>query len=52
MLYRAGELVDLIDTAYAYGPGVSNRLIGTSLAPYDDVGVATKGGQLRNSDGD
>jgi hypothetical protein len=40
------------DTASTYGPGVYERLIGTSLAPYDDVGVATKGGQLRNSDGD
>ncbi|MEE6208975.1 aldo/keto reductase [Salarchaeum sp. III] len=44
--------VDFIDTADSYGPGVSERLIRESLHPYDDVVVATKGGLLRNRDGD
>ena len=45
--------VNFIDTADSYGPGVSERLIGEALAPYpDDVVVATKGGLLRNTDGD
>ncbi|QLD89793.1 aldo/keto reductase [Natronomonas salina] len=52
VLRRAAELVDLVDTADSYGPGVSERLIGETLAPYDDVVVATKGGLLRNRDGD
>ena len=52
VLRRAAERVDLIDTADSYGPGVSERLIGETLAPYDDVVVATKGGLLRNSSGD
>jgi pyridoxine 4-dehydrogenase len=56
--------VDFIDTADSYGPGVSERLIGETLAldgPVDDgrdrvgagdVVVATKAGLLRNADGD
>jgi len=56
--------VDFIDTADSYGPGVSERLIGETLAldgsvddgrervPADDVVVATKAGLLRNADGD
>ncbi|MFW5964306.1 MAG: aldo/keto reductase, partial [Natronomonas sp.] len=52
VLRRANELVDLVDTADSYGPGVSERLIGETLAPYDDVVVATKGGLLRNTDGE
>jgi hypothetical protein len=45
--------VDFIDTADSYGPGVSERLIGEALAPYpEDLLVATKGGLLRNTDGD
>ena len=52
VLRRAADLVDLIDTADSYGPGVSERLIGETLAPYEDVVVATKGGLLRNRDGD
>ncbi|PSQ33819.1 oxidoreductase [Halobacteriales archaeon QS_9_70_65] len=40
------------DTADSYGPGVSERLIGETLAPYDDVVVATKGGLLRTRDGE
>ncbi|WP_224335622.1 aldo/keto reductase [Haloprofundus halobius] len=44
---------DLIDTADSYGPAVSERLIGEALHPYpDDLVVATKGGLLRNDDGD
>ena len=52
VLRRAADLVDLVDTADSYGPGVSERLIGETLAPYDDVIIATKGGLLRNSSGD
>jgi aryl-alcohol dehydrogenase-like predicted oxidoreductase len=52
VLRRAAELVDLVDTADSYGPGVSERLLGETLAPYEDVAVATKGGLLRNRDGD
>jgi len=53
VLDRAVELgVDLIDTADSYGPGVSERLIGEALGDRDDVFVATKGGLLRNADGD
>ncbi|WP_181691009.1 aldo/keto reductase [Natronomonas sp. LN261] len=52
VLRRAAELIDLVDTADSYGPGVSERLIGDTLAPYDDVVVATKGGLLRNRDGE
>ncbi|KAB1196825.1 MULTISPECIES: aldo/keto reductase [Haloferax] len=45
--------IDFIDTADSYGPAVSERLIGEALAPYpDELVVATKGGLLRNSDGD
>jgi aryl-alcohol dehydrogenase-like predicted oxidoreductase len=44
---------NLIDTADSYGPCVSERLIGEALHPYpDDLVVATKGGLLRNADGD
>lgn len=52
VLQRAADLVDLIDTADSYGPGVSERLIGETLAPYEDVIIATKGGLLRNRAGD
>jgi hypothetical protein len=45
--------VDLIDTADAYGPGTSERLLHEALdLPRDDVVVATKGGLLRTRDGD
>ncbi|MFD1686028.1 aldo/keto reductase [Halobellus litoreus] len=45
--------IDFIDTADSYGPGVSERLIGETLAPYaDDLVVATKGGLLRNREGE
>jgi len=53
VLNRAVELgVDFIDTADSYGPGVSERLIRETLAPYDDVTVATKGGLMRRPDGE
>jgi len=49
VLQRAVELgVNFIDTADAYGPDVSERLIGEALAPYaDGVVIATKGGLTR-----
>lgn len=54
VLHRAVDLgVDFIDTADSYGPGTSERLIAESLYPYpDDLVVATKGGLLRNLDGE
>jgi aryl-alcohol dehydrogenase-like predicted oxidoreductase len=54
VLRRALELgVNLIDTADAYGPEVSERLIGEALAPYpDDLVIATKGGLVRGGPGD
>jgi aryl-alcohol dehydrogenase-like predicted oxidoreductase len=53
VLERAVDLgVDFVDTADSYGPGVSERLIREALYPYDDVVVATKGGLLRNREGD
>jgi pyridoxine 4-dehydrogenase len=53
VLRRAVDLgVDLVDTADSYGPGVSERLVGETLTEDDDVFVATKGGLLRNRDGD
>jgi pyridoxine 4-dehydrogenase len=50
VLRRAVELdVNLIDTADAYGPEVSERLIAEALYPYpDDLVIATKGGQTRS----
>jgi hypothetical protein len=48
LLRRAVELgVQLIDTADAYGPGVSEELIAETLSPYDGLLVATKGGYER-----
>jgi aryl-alcohol dehydrogenase-like predicted oxidoreductase len=49
VLKRAVELgVNFIDTADAYGPAVSERLIGESLAPFPNgLVVATKGGFTR-----
>jgi pyridoxine 4-dehydrogenase len=53
VLLRAVELgVTFFDTAHAYGPLVSERLIGETLAPYsDDLVIATKGGLHRDSRG-
>ena len=49
VLKRAVELgVNFIDTSDAYGPAVSERLIGEALAPYGGgVVIATKGGLTR-----
>ena len=49
VLRRAVELgVNFIDTADAYGPDVSERLIGEALAPYaKGLVIATKGGLTR-----
>ncbi|MGH3012627.1 MAG: aldo/keto reductase [Gaiellaceae bacterium] len=53
VLRRALELgVDLIDTADAYGPEVSELLIAEALHPYPDgLVVATKGGLVRSVSG-
>src|SRR5919199_1992782 len=50
---RAVELgVNLIDTADAYGPNVSEEILAEALRPYpDDVVIATKGGLLRSGPG-
>ena len=49
VLRRAVELgVNFIDTADAYGPAVSERLIAEALHPYPrGLIIATKGGQVR-----
>lgn len=48
VLRRSIELgVDLIDTADAYGPDVSEDLIREALHPYNGVVIATKGGLTR-----
>jgi aryl-alcohol dehydrogenase-like predicted oxidoreductase len=48
LLRRAAELgAELIDTADAYGPGVSEELIAEALFPYDGLLIATKGGYER-----
>jgi aryl-alcohol dehydrogenase-like predicted oxidoreductase len=48
LLRRAVDLgVQLIDTADAYGPGVSEEIIGEALFPYDGLLIATKGGYER-----
>jgi aryl-alcohol dehydrogenase-like predicted oxidoreductase len=45
--------VNLVDTADSYGPGTSERLVGEALAPYaGDMVIATKGGLLRNAEGE
>ena len=53
VLRRAVELgVDLIDTADAYGPYVSEELIRTALRPYPDgLVIATKAGLVRTGPG-
>ena len=48
VLQRAVELgVNFIDTADAYGPHVSERLIAEALYPYPGLVIATKGGLER-----
>lgn len=51
VLRRAVELgTDFIDTADAYGPNVSERMIKDALYPYPKhLVIATKGGQVRPS---
>ncbi len=53
VLRRAVELgVDFIDTADAYGPEVSERLIAEALHPYPkNLVIATKGGLTRSGPG-
>ena len=53
VLRRAVELgVNFIDTSDAYGPDVSERLIGEALSPYQQgVVIATKGGLTRQGPG-
>jgi pyridoxine 4-dehydrogenase len=53
VLRRCIELcINLIDTADAYGPEVSERLIGETLWPYPhDLVIATKGGLKRPGPG-
>lgn len=53
VLRRAVELgIDLIDTADAYGPHISEQLIAEALHPYPDgLVIATKGGLLRDGPG-
>jgi len=53
VLHRALELgVNFIDTADAYGPEVSERLIAETLRPYPPgLVIATKGGLLRDGPG-
>src|SRR2546423_9106787 len=53
VLRRATELgVNLIDTADAYGPEVSENLIAEALHPYPgDLVIATKGGLVRPGPG-
>jgi len=53
VLRRSIELgINLIDTAEAYGPHVSEELIAEALHPYpDDLVIATKGGFDRPSPG-
>ena len=53
LLRRVVELgVNFIDTADAYGPEVSERLIAQALHPYpDDLVIATKGASVRPGQG-
>jgi pyridoxine 4-dehydrogenase len=54
VLRRAIELgVNLIDTAFSYGPSVNEELIAETLHPYpDDLVIATKGGLTRPGPGE
>ena len=52
LLRRVVELdVNLIDTADAYGPDVSENLIAEALWPYEGIIIATKGGLTRSGPG-
>ena len=51
-LHRLPELgVNFIDTAAAYGPDVSERLLKEGLHPYKGLTIATKGGLFRPGPG-
>lgn len=52
LLRRVVELgIDFIDTADAYGPGVSEQLLAEALHPYPEgLVIATKGGIVRPAD--
>jgi pyridoxine 4-dehydrogenase len=51
-LKRVPELgINLIDTADAYGPDVSEKLIRETLSPYAGLFIATKGGLTRPGPG-
>jgi pyridoxine 4-dehydrogenase len=54
ILRRALELgVNLIDTAFSYGPGTNEELIAETLHPYaEDLVIATKGGLTRPGPGE
>ncbi len=54
VLKRVVELgINLIDTADAYGPETSERLIAEALHPYpNDLVIATKGGNTRTGPGE
>ena len=43
--------INFIDTADAYGPEVSEKLIAEALYPYDGLVIATKGGLTRSGPG-
>jgi pyridoxine 4-dehydrogenase len=53
VLRRAVELgVNLVDTAYSYGPEVNELQVAEALHPYPDgLVIATKGGVVRNESG-
>jgi hypothetical protein len=52
-LRRAPELgINFIDTAWSYGPKVSEDLIRETLYPYDGLLIATKGGLTRGGPDD
>ena len=53
VLKRAPELgINFIDTAWSYGPKVSEELIREALHPYDGLLIATKGGLTRGGPDD
>lgn len=43
--------INFIDTADAYGPEVSEKMIADTLRPYEGLVIATKGGLLRDGPG-
>jgi aryl-alcohol dehydrogenase-like predicted oxidoreductase len=48
LLQRAVELgVNFFDTAYSYGPHISEQIVADALYPYPGLVIATKGGLER-----